>query len=129
MIHLAGSVRTPFGSLCGAFADVSAVEAGKVPVERFGVKPEDVKNSSWGNILERRPSPKRGAPACPLLNLMARNDDLVPCCQSEPLNDLVSSTDKEKIIWPAGHIGLAVSGRAQKELWPRAVDWLVQRTD
>jgi len=29
----------------------------------------------------------------------------------------------------AGHIGLAVSGRAQKELWPRAVDWLVQRTD
>ena len=62
MIHLAGSVRTPFGSLCGAFADVSAVEAGKVPMERFGVKPEDVKNSSWGNILERRPSPKRGAP-------------------------------------------------------------------
>ena len=66
---------------------------------------------------------------CPLLNLMARNDDLVPCAQTEPLNDLVSSTDKEKIIWPAGHIGLAVSGRAQKELWPRAVDWLVQRTD
>ena len=64
-----------------------------------------------------------------LLNLMARNDDLVPCSQSEPLNDLVSSADKEKIIWPAGHIGLAVSGRAQKDLWPRAVDWLVQRTD
>jgi polyhydroxyalkanoate synthase subunit PhaC len=66
---------------------------------------------------------------CPLLNLMARNDDLVPCSQSEPLNDLVSSADKEKIIWPAGHIGLAVSGWAQKELWPRAVDWLAQRTD
>ena len=66
---------------------------------------------------------------CPLLNLMARNDHLVPCSQSETLNDLVSSTDKEKIIWPAGHIGLAVSARAQKELWPRAVDWLVQRTD
>ena len=60
---------------------------------------------------------------------MARNDDLVPCSQTEPLNDLVSSTGKEKIIWLAGHIGLAVSGRAQKELWPRAVDWLVQRTD
>jgi polyhydroxyalkanoate synthase len=60
---------------------------------------------------------------------MARNDDLVPCSQTEPLNDLVSSTGKEKIIWPAGHIGLAVSGRAQKELWPRPVDWLVQRTD
>jgi len=45
---------------------------------------------------------------------MARNDDLVPCSQSEPLNDLVSSTDKEKVIWPAGHIGLAVSGRLKR---------------
>jgi poly[(R)-3-hydroxyalkanoate] polymerase subunit PhaC len=66
---------------------------------------------------------------CPLLNLMASSDHLVPCSQTEPLNDLVSSTDKEKIIWPAGHIGLAVSSKAQKELWPRAVDWLIQRTD
>jgi polyhydroxyalkanoate synthase subunit PhaC len=66
---------------------------------------------------------------CPLLNLMARKDHLVPCSQSEPLNDLVSSTDKEKIVWPAGHIGLAVSSRAQKELWPRAVQWLIDRTD
>jgi polyhydroxyalkanoate synthase len=66
---------------------------------------------------------------CPLLNLMASSDHLVPCSQTEPLNDLVSSTDKEKIIWPAGHIGLAVSTRAQKELWPRAIDWLLQHTD
>ncbi len=65
---------------------------------------------------------------CPLLNLMAKNDDLVPCAQTEPLNDLVSSKDNEKIVWPAGHIGLAVSGRAQKELWPRAVEWLAKRS-
>ena len=61
-IHLAGSVRTPFGSFCGAFADVSAVELGKAPVERSGVKPEDVKELLVGNILERRPPPKRRAP-------------------------------------------------------------------
>ena len=42
-IHLAGGVRTPFGSFCGAFADVSAAELGKAAVERSGVKPEDVK--------------------------------------------------------------------------------------
>jgi polyhydroxyalkanoate synthase subunit PhaC len=66
---------------------------------------------------------------CPLLNLMARKDHLVPCSQSEPLNDLVSSTDKEKIIWPAGHIGLGVSSRAHKELWPRVVKWIGDRTD
>ena len=50
-IHLAGSVRTPFGSFCGAFADVSAVELGKAAVERSGVKPEDVKELLVGNIL------------------------------------------------------------------------------
>ena len=42
-IHLAGSVRTPFGSFCGAFADVSGAELGKAAAERSGVKPEDVK--------------------------------------------------------------------------------------
>ena len=42
-IHLAGNVRTPFGSFCGAFADVSAAELGKAAAERSGVKPEDVK--------------------------------------------------------------------------------------
>jgi acetyl-CoA acetyltransferase len=42
-IHLAGSVRTPFGSFCGAFADVSAAELGKAAAEPSGVKPEDVK--------------------------------------------------------------------------------------
>jgi len=50
-IHLAGSVSTPFGSFCGAFADVSAVEFGKAAVERSGVKPEDVKDLLVVNIL------------------------------------------------------------------------------
>jgi acetyl-CoA C-acetyltransferase len=50
-IHLAGSVRTPFGSFCDAFADVSAVELGKAAVERSGVKPEEVKELLVGNIL------------------------------------------------------------------------------
>ena len=66
---------------------------------------------------------------CPLLNLMGKNDDLVPVCQSESLNGLVSSTDQEKIIWPAGHIGLAVGGKAQAELWPRVVRWLAERSE
>jgi acetyl-CoA acetyltransferase len=42
-IHFASSVRTPFGSFCGAFADLSAAELGKAAVERSGMKPEDVK--------------------------------------------------------------------------------------
>jgi hypothetical protein len=45
-IHLADSVRTPSGSFCGAFADVSAVELGKAPVKRSGVNSRASKNSS-----------------------------------------------------------------------------------
>ena len=58
---------------------------------------------------------------CPVLNLMATKDDLVPCAQSAPFNDLVGSKDKQKIEFPAGHIGLAVGSKAQRDLWPKAV--------
>jgi len=52
------NVRTPFGSFCGAFADVSAVELGKAPVERSSIKPEDVKELLVGNILGGTLRPK-----------------------------------------------------------------------
>jgi hypothetical protein len=29
----------------------------------------------------------------------------------------------------SSHIGLAIGGQAQRELWPRACDWLAERTD
>lgn len=66
---------------------------------------------------------------CPVLNLMAQRDDLVPCSQSAVFNDLVSSSDRRTIQFPAGHIGLAVGSKAQRELWPQACDWLALRSD
>ena len=66
---------------------------------------------------------------CPILNLMATKDDLVPCAQSEPFNDLVGSSDRKTIKIPAGHIGLAMGSRAQRELWPEACRWLAERSD
>jgi len=66
---------------------------------------------------------------CPILNLMASKDDLVPCSQSRPFNDLVGSTDRTTMELAAGHIGLAVGSRAQRELWPQACDWLAKRTE
>lgn len=66
---------------------------------------------------------------CPVLNLMASKDDLVPCAQSEPFNDLVGSTDRKTIKLPAGHIGLAMGSKAQRELWPQAVQWLAERSE
>jgi acetyl-CoA acetyltransferase len=54
-IHLADSVRTPFGSFCGALADVSAVEFGKAPVKRSGVKQQDVKELFVRNRRAQQP--------------------------------------------------------------------------
>ena len=60
---------------------------------------------------------------------MASKDDLVPCVQSEPFNSLVASKDTASIRLEAGHIGLAMGSKAQKELWPKAVAWLAERSD
>ena len=65
---------------------------------------------------------------CPVLNLMASQDNLVPISQSEPFNDLVGSTDRKAIKLSTGHIGLAMGSAAQRELWPQAVAWLAERS-
>ena len=66
---------------------------------------------------------------CPVLNIMGAQDDLVPCSQGTPFTDLVGSTDRKTILLNgSGHIGLAIGGRAQKEVWPQACEWLAQRS-
>jgi polyhydroxyalkanoate synthase len=65
---------------------------------------------------------------CPLLNLTAEQDHLVPCGQSLTLNDKVGSEDEMSMVFPAGHIGLAVGRRAHSELWPQVCDWLKKRS-
>jgi polyhydroxyalkanoate synthase len=67
---------------------------------------------------------------CPVLNIMAGKDDLVPCSQGTPFNDLVGSKDRKTILLDgSGHIGLAIGSRAQKEVWPQACGWLAERSD
>lgn len=66
---------------------------------------------------------------CPVLNIMAGKDDLVPSAQSAPFNDLVGSKDRQSLVLQgSGHIGLAIGGRAQKEIWPQACRWLAERS-
>ncbi len=66
---------------------------------------------------------------CPVLNLAAANDHLVPCGQSLPFNDAVGSTDRKSITFPAGHIGMAVGSKANRDLWPKVCDWLAERSE
>ncbi|MFN0136419.1 MAG: class III poly(R)-hydroxyalkanoic acid synthase subunit PhaC [Phycisphaerae bacterium] len=66
---------------------------------------------------------------CPILNLVAQHDHLVHPNQSLPFNQAVGSADRKSINFPVGHIGLAVSSRAHRDLWPKVVDWLEERSD
>jgi len=94
-----------------------------------------VKDCFQRNLLvkgEMRLGKKRidlGNITCPVLNLMATSDHLVPCGQSRPFNDLVSSRDRKAITFPAGHIGLSVGSKAQRKLWPQVADWLGDRSE
>lgn len=66
---------------------------------------------------------------CPILNLIALNDHLVPPAQSLPFNDAVGSKDRKTITFPSGHIGMAVGSKAHRELWPKVCEWLGERSD
>ncbi len=66
---------------------------------------------------------------CPVLNLVADKDHLVPCGQSTPIRECISSSEYQELSVKAGHIGLAVGSRAHKELWPQAVEWLAARSE
>ena len=64
---------------------------------------------------------------CPLLNIYATEDHLVPPAATIPLNDYVGSKDKELYSFKGGHIGVFVGSRSQKELSPAVNEWLLKR--
>ncbi len=64
----------------------------------------------------------------PLLNVMAEFDHLVPTDASKPLSDAVSSSDKETLVFPTGHIGIFVGSKSQKEVCPKIAAWLKPRS-
>jgi len=65
----------------------------------------------------------------PVLNVMAEFDHLVPNDASIPLSDAISSTDKDTLIFPKGHIGIFVGSKSQKEVCPKIAAWLKPRSD
>lgn len=63
----------------------------------------------------------------PLLNIYATQDHLVPPAASKPLEQLVGTRDYTSYAFPGGHIGIYVSGAAQREVPERVANWLRQR--
>ena len=64
---------------------------------------------------------------CPVLNVYATEDHLVPPAASKPLCDHVGSKDTQTISFKGGHIGVFVGSKSQKELVPAVTDFLKKR--
>ena len=63
----------------------------------------------------------------PILNVYATQDHLVPPAASKALAGLHDSRDYSELSFRGGHIGIYVSGRAQREIPPAIAAWLLAR--
>ncbi len=63
----------------------------------------------------------------PVLNIFAEQDHLVPPDASRALKGLVGTDDYTELSFKGGHIGIYVSGRAQKEVPDTIHAWLAKR--
>ena len=65
-----------------------------------------------------------GRVACPVLNIYARDDHIVPAPCAAALAGLTASPDYRALEVPTGHIGVFVSRTAQEIVPPAILDWL-----
>jgi len=65
----------------------------------------------------------------PLLNIIGSLDDICTPAAALPIIDKADSKDKETFWFPTGHIELSVGSEAHRELWPKVVEWLKQRSN
>lgn len=63
----------------------------------------------------------------PVLNIFAEQDHLVPPVSSRALENYVGTKDYTVKPFPVGHIGMYVSGKAQRDLAPTIASWLKER--
>ncbi len=63
----------------------------------------------------------------PILTIYGEQDHIVPASATIPLNDYVSSTDKELAAFPVGHIGMYVSAKSQNVIAPKIAEWIIKR--
>ncbi len=63
---------------------------------------------------------------CPVLMILAQNDQIVPQPSAMALEPAVGSTDVTVVKLPTGHIGLSTSSKAPKVFWPAISKWLAE---
>jgi poly[(R)-3-hydroxyalkanoate] polymerase subunit PhaC len=65
---------------------------------------------------------------CPVLNVLAEADTVVPVPCTAPLAGLVGGADVEELRVPAGHVALVVGGKAQRITFPALAAWIGRRS-
>lgn len=89
-----------------------------------------VKLLYWQNLLFRGElvlggrTVELGSIRCPLLAIVSECDHLVPAASTLALKERVNSTEFKALSTDAGHIGLAVSSKAHRQIWPQATEWI-----
>jgi polyhydroxyalkanoate synthase len=64
----------------------------------------------------------------PLLQILGEYDHLVPPAASKPFNDLVTG-EVTTIEYPSGHVGLAMSTGAHRDVWPEVAEWFLEQRE
>lgn len=62
--------------------------------------------------------------ACPVLNIYAHQDHIVPASCSKALGKFLKKGQYEEIGFPGGHVGVFVSGKAQGVVAGGLADWM-----
>ena len=63
---------------------------------------------------------------CPVLNVVAEKDDVVPVAAALPIGRLVGSKDYEELLIPAGHVGLVTGRHGHGRTIPGIIDWFIR---
>ncbi len=66
---------------------------------------------------------------CPVLNIFAEQDHIIPVSCSKAMGNLLSDDQYEEIGFPGGHVGVFVSRKAQGVVAGGVVSWLEKRLD
>ncbi|ACA15335.1 poly(R)-hydroxyalkanoic acid synthase, class III, PhaC subunit [Methylobacterium sp. 4-46] len=64
---------------------------------------------------------------CPVLNIYAKDDHIIPPATSQALKQFVGTSDYTELPLPGGHVGVFVGGRAQSLLGTGIAEWLSGR--
>jgi polyhydroxyalkanoate synthase subunit PhaC len=66
---------------------------------------------------------------CPVLNIVAERDHIVPIQSAEPILKLVGSSETDELRLPAGHVGLFAGRAATKVTLPAIARWIQDQSD